>query len=59
MRYISTPTQVVASSFPTETSSHTLTIQRIQLTLERAGIRFIEDEPGGFGVRLEVKPRRR
>ena len=38
---------------------HTLTIQRIAQALERAGVRFTEDEPGAFGVRLEVKPRRR
>jgi transcriptional regulator with XRE-family HTH domain len=38
---------------------HTTTIQRIQQALERAGIRFTEDEAGGYGVRLEVKPRRR
>jgi transcriptional regulator with XRE-family HTH domain len=38
---------------------HTTTIQRIQQALERAGIRFTEDEVGGYGVRLEVKPRRR
>jgi predicted transcriptional regulator len=39
---------------------HTSTIIRIQEALERAGIRFIEDEEGeGYGVRLQKKPPRR
>jgi transcriptional regulator with XRE-family HTH domain len=38
---------------------HTSTIMSIQAALERAGVRFTEDEHGGFGVRLEAKPRRR
>ncbi len=38
---------------------HTSTVFRIQAALEKAGVRFTEDEYGGFGVRLEVRPRRR
>ncbi len=34
---------------------HTTTIIRIQAALERAGVRFFEDEQGGFGVRLIKK----
>ena len=35
------------------------TIMRIQTTLERAGIKFIEEEGGTYGVVLEKKPRKR
>jgi transcriptional regulator with XRE-family HTH domain len=35
------------------------TIIRIQEALERAGVRFIGDDGGGYGVLLENKPSRR
>lgn len=35
---------------------HVSTIMRIQAALERAGVRFIEED-GAFGVRLELKRR--
>ena len=38
---------------------HTSTIFRIQAALQRAGIRFIEDEVGGYGVQLSQKKRKR
>jgi predicted transcriptional regulator len=38
---------------------HVSTIIRIQEALERAGIRFIEDENGAFGVWLGPKPKKR
>ena len=37
---------------------HTSTIIRIQAALERAGVRFSEDEQGGFGVRLIGKSKK-
>lgn len=37
---------------------HTSTIIRIQAALERAGVRFFEDEQGGFGVRLIGKSKK-
>lgn len=37
---------------------HTSTIIRIQEALERAGVRFTDDEAGGFGVRLIKKPKK-
>jgi transcriptional regulator with XRE-family HTH domain len=38
---------------------HVATIVRIQNALERAGIRFVEDEGGVYGVLLEKKSRKR
>ena len=38
---------------------HVATIIRIQNALERAGIRFIDGEGGGYGVFLERKPKKR
>ncbi len=38
---------------------HVATMIRIQGALERAGIRFIEEDGGGHGVRLTPKPRHR
>jgi transcriptional regulator with XRE-family HTH domain len=38
---------------------HVATIMRIQNALERAGIRFIGDVGGGYGVLLEKKPKKR
>jgi predicted transcriptional regulator len=35
------------------------TLVRIQQALERKGIRFTNDPPGAFGVRLETNPQRR
>ena len=38
---------------------HVSTIIRIQQALEKAGVRFLEDEGAGFGVRLQAKLQRR
>ncbi len=38
---------------------HVSTMIRIQAALERAGIRFLEDDGGGYGVRLTPKQRHR
>lgn len=38
---------------------HVSTIIRIQAALEKAGIRFTENDGEGYGVRLERKPHRR
>lgn len=38
---------------------HVSTIIRIQEALEREGIRFLEDDGNGYGVRLGRKPTRR
>ena len=38
---------------------HVATIIRIQNALERAGIKFIEDEGGTYGVLLEKKLKKR
>ena len=35
------------------------TIIRIQNALQRAGVRFLEDDNGSYGVWLDKKPRRR
>jgi len=37
---------------------HTSTIVRIEAALERAGVRFFQDEDGSFGVRLIKKPKK-
>lgn len=38
---------------------HTSTILQIQQALEREGVRFTEDEVGGFGVQLTRKKQKR